>query len=257
MLAMHYWTPLATSLLLFAALWPFSIKRRDVSIVDFAWGPGFAIQLIVAVLVLDGTGPVGWLVTGLVTVWSLRLAVTLIGRRVREGIEDPRYTDMRESWGPGFWWNSLFIVFLLQALLQWMIAIGPISILPVPNQAIGLLALLGTGIAIIGLAIETRADIELDRFKRKAGPGSLMTEGLRAYVRHPNYSGEIIFWTGIAMVGVGAGSPWALISPVLITVFLVGVSGAPLIDERLGQTRPDYAAYRARTPAFLPRLIRR
>ena len=75
-----------------------------------------------------------------------------------------------------------------------------------------------------------------------------MTSGLRAHMRHPNYTGEIIFWIGVALILVDGGVWLGLLSPVLITLFLTKVSGAPLLDERLSETRPGYAAYRARCP---------
>jgi steroid 5-alpha reductase family enzyme len=189
-----------------------------------------------------------------VGIWSLRLTVTLGARRFREGHEDPRYTSIRESWGPAFWWKSIFIVFALQAFLQWLIVLGPIAGLAAEPAPLGGLAWLGVVVALGGLALESIADRQLDAFKREAPAGALLTTGLRAYVRHPNYTGEIMFWCGIAAILVDGGVWLGLLSPVLIAFFLTKVSGAPLLDERLSETRPGYAAYRARVPAFLPDL---
>ncbi|MEM8959532.1 MAG: DUF1295 domain-containing protein [Pseudomonadota bacterium] len=244
--------PLIAAVLAFAALWPVSVMRRDVSIVEVLWGPGFFVQLAIAAAVRGAPGPQGWLLLGLIGLWSARLAWVLLGRRRREGHEDPRYQSMRASWGPAFWWQSLFVVFCLQAFLQWLVVLGPMTGLQAGAAPLGWLSIVGALIALAGLALETVADRQLDQFKRTAGPNALMMTGLRAHVRHPNYLGEIVFWSGIALICVEAGAWLGLASPLLITLFLTRISGAPLLDERLSATRPDYAAYRARVPGFIP-----
>ncbi len=247
-----YWIPLLVALGAFALLWPLSVRLRDASIVDYVWAPGFLAQLGIAVFLLDGVGTRAWMLLALIAPWSLRLTFTLARRRLREGHEDPRYTSMRNSWGLSFWWKSYFIVFTLQPGLQWVIVSGAIAGAASAGQTLGLLAWVGAAIAIAGFAIESVADAQLDRFKRQNEPGALMTWGLRKYVRHPNYAGEILFWCGIALIGLQGGAWWALISPIVIGFFLVTVSGVPMLDERLSATRDDWQDYRAKTPAFLP-----
>lgn len=248
----EFWVPLVCALVVFAALWPVSIRLGDVSIVDFVWAPGFLLQIGAALIVAVQVGGRAALIFCLIAAWSVRLGWTLIGRRLREGHEDPRYAEIRRSWGTGFWWKSVFIVFLLQAIVQWTIASGAIAGAIAANQAPGWLAWAGAGIALAGLGIEALADWQLDRFKRRNGPGKLLTEGLRAHVRHPNYSGEIAFWLGIAVIGIDGGVWLAALSPAVIAVLLVFISGAPFLNERLSTTRTRYADYRRRTPAFIP-----
>lgn len=244
---------LAAALIGFALIWPVSVARKDVSLVDILWGPGFLVQLAIVAWLTAASGARAILLLSLVGLWSLRLGWTLIRRRIREGHEDARYGSMRKSWGDGFWWKSLFVVFILQAFLQWLIVLGPAAGLLSADQRPGLLAYAGCILACAGLLLETIADIQLDRYKHahRAGHG-LLTTGLRAHVRHPNYTGEMIFWTGIALIVLDGGSLSGILSPVLIVVFLTRISGAPLLDERLSGTRPGYAAYRAKVPGFIP-----
>lgn len=244
--------PLIVALFCFAALWPLSLKWQDVSIVDIAWGPGFVGQLLVALILLGDVGLHGWAVFGLVGLWSLRLTFLLLRRWFRHEGEDARYRMIRDSWGPSFWWKSLFIVFLLQAFVQWAIVIGPIAVLQEPTLAFGWLAWLGMVVALAGLVLESIADQQLDDFKKSAAPADLCTMGLRAHIRHPNYLGEIVFWAGAALVAIDANVWLGLTSPILLVIFLTRISGAPLIEERLAATRPAYAAYRARVPGFIP-----
>lgn len=250
-----YFAPLICASVCFALVWPISVRLRDASLVDLAWGPGFLVQLVVAAVFVPELGQRAVLLLCVVGVWSARLSWTLAGRRFREGHEDPRYTLVRESWGPSFWWKSFFIVFLLQAFLQWVIVLGPIAGMQALDQSVGALAILGCVIALAGLCLETIADLQLDRFKsEQTNPAELMSTGLRAHVRHPNYLGEIVFWIGLCLIVLDGNVIIGLLSPILIAFFLLKVSGIPLIEERMLSTRPDYSAYRSKVPALVPRL---
>ena len=241
------------ALLGFAAIWPVSVRRKDASLVDIAWGPGFIVQLVLIAFLTAASGERASILLVLIGLWSLRLGWTLVRRRIHEGHEDARYTSMRKSWGEGFWWKSFFVVFLLQGFLQWLILLGPAAGLMSSEQKLGTIAYAGCVVAAAGLLLETIADIQLDRYKRThPDKYGLLTTGLRAHVRHPNYLGEIIFWTGIALIVLEGGSLMGAFSAVLIVAFLTRISGAPLLDERLSETRPSYAAYKARVPGFIP-----
>jgi steroid 5-alpha reductase family enzyme len=253
----QFWTPylwgLAASSAGFALLWPLSVLRRDASVVDFWWGPGFAVLLWTAVYAAGAhPGPHGWAALGLVSLWAPRLCWTMGMRRLRAGEEDPRYVAMREARGRSWWWKCLLHVFALQALIQGVL-VAPVAAtaLAAPVAAGPLLAL-GALIAAVGLTLETAADMQLDRWQATR-PGTLCTGGLRRIVRHPNYSGEILFWTGIALIGLDAGVIWAPATPIMLAALLGWVSGRPMLEERLTR-HPGWAAYAARTPAFVPRL---
>jgi steroid 5-alpha reductase family enzyme len=114
--------------------------------------------------------------------------------------------------------------------------------------ALGLLLFAG------GFAMEARADWRLLAFRRDpANRGKLVTDGLFAWTRHPNYFGESLLWFGLALIAVDAGAHWlALAGPAALTFLLLRVSGVTLLDKHLAATRPDFAAYAARTSAFFP-----
>lgn len=240
----------AISFGVFIALWPISLLMRDVSIVDAWWGPGFLAAALVA---WDGAGDGRTsLLLALVGVWAVRLGVVMVRRRVRHGEEDSRYQLIRESWGASFWWKSLFIVFVLQGVLQCVIALPPLIALTSPVVPIGAIAILGTVIAVAGLTLEIVADAQLDTFKKTAAKSDICDTGLRAHVRHPNYAGEMIFWVGVWLIAAEAGAWWTIISPLLLIFLLTKVSGAPMQRSTMKRSRPGYAAYVESTPAFLP-----
>lgn len=243
----------ATSFAGFLALWPLSLVKRDSSLADLWWGPGFGAAALAAWVSGDGAGAAGGLSLALICAWSLRMGWTLGRRRMREGAEDPRYAAMRETWGPRWPLRSLGQVFVLQAALQFiLVAPAAWAAAGGGESGGGPLAWIGAALALCGIALETAADVQLDRWKARGGEG-LFREGLRALVRHPNYTGEILFWTGIALILVTGGAWWAAMTPILVALLLARVSGLPPIEERLS-VRPGWDAYAARTPAFVPRL---
>jgi len=239
---------------LMLSLWLLGLAKRDVSIVDVFWGLGFVLIAYVSCRLGAGYGGRKLVVTSLVTVWGVRLAVYLLWRNSRQP-EDYRYRAMRNRFGASFWWVSLFVVFGLQGVLMWVVSL-PLQIAqssPVPAHLTGLdvLAVLLWG---IGFGFEAVGDWQLARFKSDpANQGKVMNHGLWAYTRHPNYFGDAVVWWAyfvIALATPGAG--WTAISPLLMTFFLMRVSGVALLERKLVKTRPEYADYTRQTNAFFP-----
>lgn len=242
----------------FLALWPVSLALRDVGVVDAWWGPGFGAAALVVWWVAgapDNARAV--LLLSLILIWSLRLGVVMVRRWFAHAEEDRRYRMIRRSWGRTFWWKCLFIVFGLQGVMQWLVALGPLSGIIAAPAPLDAFAVVGLAIALAGLALETVADAQLDKFKQAAPEGGLLTSGLRTYVRHPNYSGEILFWWGVWLIVAPVAPVWAILSPILLTALLTKVSGAPILAETLMESRAGFAEYAARTPAFIPSFSRR
>ena len=79
-----------TALAYMTALFLIAMVRKDNSVADIAWGPGFIVVTWVA-LIINGTyGARQLTVAALVTIWGLRLAVRIARRNAGKG-EDPRY----------------------------------------------------------------------------------------------------------------------------------------------------------------------
>jgi len=233
-------------------LWVASLRLRDASIVDPFWGPGFAAVAWTSVAVA-GPSPRGILLALLASAWGLRLGVHLAWRNRGHG-EDRRYAAMRAAHGRRFWWVSLFTVFLLQAALLWTVSL-PLQIGAALGQErpLGVLEVTGGILALAGLAFEAVGDAQLARFLADpASRGRVMDRGLWAWTRHPNYFGDALTWWGLGLVALGSGAWWALLGPVLMTVLLRRVSGVTLLEATIGERRPGYAAYAARTSAFVP-----
>ena len=60
------------------------------------------------------------------------------------------------------------------------------------------------------------------------------------------------FTWGIGLVALSSANGWAaLLGPAAITCLLLFVSGVPLLEKKYAG-RPDWEAYKAKTPKFFP-----
>jgi steroid 5-alpha reductase family enzyme len=247
--------PLALGLLVSCALafvtWLVSLPLRNVSIVDSVW----SLLVAGAGITYLWRAPVAGLRSGLVLLlllaWALRLCLYITLRNRGHG-EDRRYQAIRARNQPGFEYKSLVYVFLLQAVLGWIVSL-PLYVAFNSQEPTGWLLRVGALLWIVGFCFEVVGDAQLARFKADpASAGQVMDRGLWRYTRHPNYFGECCLWWGFFLVAADAGGWWTIVSPLLMTVLLLKVSGVGLLEKDIGERRPAYRDYIRRTSAFLP-----
>lgn len=252
----HYQVTLAVTAGIFLALWIISLRLRKASIVDVWWGPGFAlIALLTFALTPEGALSRRQLVLVLTTIWGLRLGTHLLVRNTGRD-EDFRYAAMRQAWGHGFAIKSLTRVFLLQAVLMWVVSFPVQAAMRSATPAtLGFFDYAGILVFAFGLFFETAADLQLSRFKADpANAGRVMDRGLWRFTRHPNYFGDACVWWGLWLIALSVpGGFWSIVGPIAMTVLLTSVSGVPMLERTIGERRPGYDEYARRTSAFLPR----
>jgi len=235
--------------------WLISVIRRDVSIVDSLWSLLFLLAVLAYQAAGATPGPLGWIVTAMVAVWALRLSLYITVRNHGEP-EDRRYQAIRRNNEPHFWIKSLYIVFLLQGFLAWVIclpALAAVSGQTSPGPLNTLLVWAGVALWLGGMFFEVVGDWQLARFRRSdRAPGAVLDSGLWRYTRHPNYFGEAVLWWGIYLLALSAGAWWTIFAPALMTFLLLRVSGVALLEKDIGERRPAYRDYVQRTNAFFP-----
>jgi steroid 5-alpha reductase family enzyme len=250
-LASYLALTLAWSLAAMTLLWLLSLLLRDASIVDIWWGPGFAALAVFSHRLAGGGNT---LVTAMTVLWGLRLGAYLLWRNAGAG-EDPRYAAMRRHHGERFPWVSLVSVFGLQGTLMWFVCL-PVQVANFagPAQGFGAFAAVGALIWATGLTFESIGDWQLARFLAEPdSAGRVMDRGLWRYTRHPNYFGDFCVWWGIFTAALPApGVFLTLLSPAVMSFFLLRVSGVVLLERSIGKRRPGYAEYARRTSAFVP-----
>jgi steroid 5-alpha reductase family enzyme len=247
---------LAVTIAVFAALWRLSLRLVDCSVVDLYWGFGFGVIAWILVALSGNTAPGALLLAALVSLWSARLGGHLLQRHRKAEAEDPRYADMRRRHGEAWPRLSFWLVFMLQAIVMWLIALPLHLALGTANpETAGSTALIGLGVLLFsaGFTMEAIADAALARFKSDpANAGRLLTTGLFSWSRHPNYFGETVLWWGFGIMAFGLSGQWAVFfGPALLTLLLIKVSGIPPLEAHLS-SRPGFADYVAATSPFIP-----
>ncbi|MEZ5943651.1 MAG: DUF1295 domain-containing protein [Planctomycetaceae bacterium] len=239
-------------------MWLLSLYLQDVSIIDLFWGLGFVVIAWTTFALTEvpeegGVFPTRWLLPLVTTIWGLRLSLHLVRRNIGHA-EDKRYRAMRESIGPQFWWQSLFMVFALQGVIMLVVSL-PLQLgIAHPGSGWTAIHFVGLTVWLIGLMFEAIGDWQLATFRSNPeNRGKVCSTGLWHYTRHPNYFGDFCVWWGYYFIAVAHGAHlWTAIGPALMSAFLMKWSGVGLLEKSLKAEKPEYAEYMRRTNTFFP-----
>jgi steroid 5-alpha reductase family enzyme len=192
--------------------------------------------------------------TLLVSVWALRLG-SFLYRRVKRAGSDERFADIKPSF------TRFLMAWTLQGLWVFLTLAAALAAMTARDSVpLGPVGLVGIAVWAVGFAIEAVSDHQKRVFRADpANAGRFIDTGLWAWSRHPNYFGEIVIWTGIALIALPTLSGWqtvTLISPLFVYLLLTRVSGIPILEKRAEERwggEPAYRDYKAKTPVLFPR----
>ena len=235
----------------FLTLFVIAQVLKNNSIVDIGWGLGFVIVAGFNALVFGVNNISQIIILCLVSLWGIRLSYHIFMRNYKKP-EDFRYQEMRQKWKGNQAVNALFIVFLFQGLMMYIVSL-PITIIFFSNEKWSALTIIAVIVWVVGYFFETVGDWQLKQFiKSPQNKGKIMTKGLWAYTRHPNYFGEAVMWWGVGILALS--HPLGIIgviSPILITYLLVFVSGVPLLEKKYADNA-EFIEYAKQTSKFIP-----
>ena len=239
---------------LMCILWVVYFFRRNAGIVDIGWSLGFVLSAWAYFFLGQGSTSKKWAIMIMVTMWGLRLAWQLYQRFIVSG-EDPRYQDIRKSWGNENADFKLFMMFIFQGVL---VVVLTLPFLIVCSEAVPewySIEILGIFVWLIGVTGETAADMQLHAFKQiPENQGKVCKEGLWRFSRHPNYFFEFIVWVGYFLFALGTPGGWlGIISAAIMLFLLTKVSGIPLTEAEALKTKgEEYQEYQRTTSSFIP-----
>ena len=138
-----------------------------------------------------------------------------------------------------------------------------VALTSLQQEPFGIVGFIGLGLWIFGFIFQVVADHQKTQFKANpANEGNFITEGLWSISRHPNYFGEIVLWTGIAVMAlpVMSGLQYvSLVSPVFGFLLIYFVSGVRLLENKADKkwgNNSEYQEYKRNTPVFLPKFLK-
>jgi steroid 5-alpha reductase family enzyme len=230
-----------------------SALARTERYYDLIGGITYITITAVAVLLSRPLDLRAMLAAAMVIAWALRLSIFLFLRISYSG-HDSRFDEIRNQPLRFFMaWTLQGLWVLLTAATALVIVTGGVRV------PLGPIGIVGFTVWAIGMLVEIVADRQKSIFRADPeNKGKFINLGLWAWSRHPNYFGEIVLWTGVAIMAVPvlSGLLWAtLISPVFVALLLIKVSGIPLLEAK-ADTRwggeDDYEDYKRRTPVLIP-----
>ena len=250
------WADVVATLVIFVFGWRF----KNSSFYDAYWSVAPPLLILFWLATASFFDLRAALVLAIVAFWSVGL--THNWARGWSGLahQDWRYVDLKESTGALYPLVDLLGIQMMPTILVFL-GTMPVWFLVFQGGApLGALDIIWPVLGFAAVLLERVADNELRAF-RLGLPGTsskrVLATGVWAYVRHPNYLGEIGFWLSLGLAGFAASGQWlSLLGFALILGLFVGIT-VPMIERRQLAAKPEYAAYCAEVGALLPRLRRR
>ncbi len=191
------------------------------------------------------------IVTVLISIWAIRLGSFLFSRIHKDG-EDKRFRSIKTS--P----SQFFMTWTLQGM--WVSICSMCAITGISSSeglVLNPLFYLGFILFLIGFSIEVIADHQKTVFKAiKENKDKFISTGLWSKSQHPNYFGEILLWSSIAIMSFSSlsGTQYlTMISPIFTYVLLVYISGVRMLDD-MGNKKwghlEEYKQYKQNTPVL-------
>jgi steroid 5-alpha reductase family enzyme len=188
--------------------------------------------------------------------WAVRLTLNWARGWIGLTHEDWRYGMLRQKTGIFYPFVNLAGIHLFPTLMVFLGCMPLYFILSTENEIpLGWMDYLGFSVSIIGILMELIADEQLRTFKKKNAdnPLSFIDSGIWYFSRHPNYFGEILFWTGLFFMAISADSSiyWTAAGFMAMYAMFRFIS-IPMMDERMIKKRPKYAELMNKVSQLVP-----
>ncbi len=221
-------------------------------------GYGFAVcGAGAAMLLLFGGSmqPASLLLCVLLMVYGIRLGGFLLWREIKSASYRKTLKDATggDKPMPVFVKAAIWVCVAIMYVLQ----VSPIFYRAANGDPGGPMPVVGAVVMALALVLESTADKQKSAAKQR-NPRRFCDSGLYKLVRCPNYLGEVLFWTGVLLSGVGALTgplQWGIALLGYLLIVYVMFSGAKRLELRQNKnygSDPEYQAYVARTPILLP-----
>lgn len=221
-------------------------------------GYGFAIAAIgLALLVLyGGRVPLPSLLPGaLFLCYGIRLGGYLAFREWKVSSYNKKMqSEIKDGKGMSFLvkcalWLSVAILYVCET--------APAAYRLENGKGADAFLVVGCLVMVLGLGMESAADVQKNKAKKR-NPGRFVDTGLYRLVRCPNYLGEMLFWTGVFILGLNSNRgvlQWLLAILGYVGIIYVMFSGARRLELRQDKTYgndPEYRNYKKTTPIMVP-----
>jgi steroid 5-alpha reductase family enzyme len=178
------------------------------------------LSIVLSTVYITGTENIAdYIIVACVSVWAIRLGSFLF-MRIHKAGEDRRFRLIKPN----------FTRFLMTWTLQ------------------GMWVSMCLFVFVLGFSIEVIADYQKTVFRKDIrNKDKFITTGLWSLSRHPNYLGEILLWSGIAIMSFSSleGMQYiTLISPLFVYILLVYISGIRMLEDQGSKKWGELESYK-------------
>ncbi|MBO4363037.1 MAG: DUF1295 domain-containing protein [Clostridia bacterium] len=236
-----------------AVIFIVTVVTKDVSVYDPYWSVAPPVMLLADILKYRHWNINSAILMTVTLIWAVRLTANWFVTYKGLGHEDWRYAMYREKLNPVVF--QLLSFFGLQMMPTAVVYLGLVSaIFSIQRTEFEPFSLLGVAVMLSGVGLEFISDRAIHGFlEEHRGEHRTCDVSVWRYSRHPNYLGEMSFWTGMYIYFVAlCPEIWykGLGFLTIIAVFLA--VSIPMMEKHNMERRADYAEYKARTPVLIP-----
>ena len=247
---------------LFGLMFLVALVFSSIGFKKYVWfisiGYGFSVAAIGVALLIAGHGQLAAAMTVaciLFVVYGCRLGGYLTFRELRSSSYNSKMkTEIKSGDGMSMVakcaiWGSAALLYACQT--------SPVTFRVANEAGTDILLVVGILINVVGLIVETTADLQKNAAK-KVNPGRFVDTGLFRIVRCPNYFGEMLFWTGVFVGGITIYTgvlQWIVAIVGYLGIIYVMFGGARRLEIRQNRTYgddPEYQRYVRTTPIMIP-----
>ena len=201
------------------------------------------LSIVLSTVYITGTENIAdYIIVACVSVWAVRLGSFLF-MRIHKAGEDrrfrlikPNFTRFLMTWTLQGMWVSMCLLCVLTALSSYN------------GIILNNIFFVGLFVFFLGFSIEVIADYQKTVFRKDVrNKDKFITTGLWSLSRHPNYLGEILLWSGIAIMSFLSleGMQYiTLISPLFVYILLVYISGIRMLEDQGSKKWGELESYK-------------
>ncbi len=191
----------------------------------------------------------------LLVVYGCRLGGYLAFRELKSSSYNKKMkTEIKDGKGMAF---GVKCAIWISAALLYVCETSPVLFRLQQGKKTDAFTIVGICIMILGLVVESAADLQKNKAK-KINPNRFVDTGLFRLVRCPNYLGEMLFWTGVFVSGLNvyaSAVQWIIALLGYIGIIYVMFGGARRLEIRQNRTYggdPEYQKYVKTVPIMVP-----
>jgi steroid 5-alpha reductase family enzyme len=235
--------------------WLMSVLFGNSSVYDPYWSVAPIVLVPLTGIYLGRSGAGFILIAGAVLIWGVRLTAHWCATFQNLGVQDWRYTQLKEARRRLWLLVNLFGIHVFPTVVVFL-ALMPAVVFLQNGAPVNPGTVAAALVCLFAAALQHIADRQMRAFRLSPeNAGRVNRAGVWKVSRHPNYLGEILMWWGVYLMMLFSG-PSRLVfiaGPAVNTLMFIFIS-IPMLERRQLMRRPDYAAYRAETGMLLPKL---